>query len=647
MRRWFLVLICLCLSACGGDDHHTGQARPACDDHNPERNVYFGDLHVHSALSFDSYAFDVRNDPDDAYRFATGEPVSLPPLDEMGRGTQSLRIDRPLDFAAVTDHAEFLGEVDICLNPELSGYDASVCKTFRDNGSLGQTLLGVLLTSAMPGRDSEICGDGRRCAAAARSVWDEIVAAAERYDDRSSACSFTTFAAYEYTANTAASARHRNVVFKNATVPFPTSYLEEPRPQGLWAALRRDCIDAGTGCDAISIPHNTNQSNGNTFTVEYPGAESLEDERAQAEARAAIEPLVEVYQHKGDSECSNGLAGAFGAPDELCDFEKLRTPPFETCGDEPGAGGVANGGCVSRLDFVRGALLEGLSEYDRIGVNPYRMGLIGSTDTHNGTPGAVVEGDWLGHRGNVDDEVAERLGRPSFRAGPVFSPGGLAAIWAEENSRESLFAAMKRREVYGTSGPRIVARLFGGWNLELDLCGDTAAIDRAYAEGVPMGGDLPPASSDRPKFFVLAAKDPGTPNQPGTPLQRIQIVKGWVERGRARERVFDVAGDPDNGARVAADCALSGEGFDSLCAVWSDPEFDPYDDAFYYARVVENPSCRWSALQCNRAGPDADLESCANPDLVRVVQERAWTSPIWYRAGRPVRPDTSSPVGER
>jgi hypothetical protein len=631
------IFTLLAATACSdGSDAIVVLGRPVCVDNNPLRNVYFGDLHVHTALSFDSYAFDVRNRPDDAYQFALGNAVALPPLDSMGQGTQSLRLDRALDFAAVTDHAEFLGEVHICLTPDLPGYFAPLCETFRENGPLGQTLLGVELTSPEPQRDEEICGDGERCLTAAGSVWDEIIASASRFYDRSADCSFTTFVGYEYTANTNASARHRNVIFSGERVPFPVSYMEEPAPQGLWAALRRDCIDAEGDCDAIAIPHNSNQSNGNTFAVQYPGAATPAEEREQAGLRAMIEPLVEIYQHKGDSECSNGLGDAFGAPDELCDFEKLRTLPFEVCGDEPGSGGVANTGCVSRLDFVRGALLEGLSERDRIGANPYRLGVIASTDTHNGTPGAVVEANWKGHRGNVDAEVEERLGQGSFRAGPIFNPAGIAAVWAQENTRESLFAAMKRREVYGTSGPRIVARLFGGWEFPGDLCSDPDGIARADREGVAMGSRLPspPTSADAPSFFVVAAKDAGSQLQPGTPLQRIQIIKGWTEEGGARYRVFEVAGDPDNGAGVGDDCNLLGEGFDSLCAVWTDPEFSFEQQAFYYARVVENPSCRWTALQCDGASNAADLESCGDPDLIRVIQERAWTSPIWYEVSK-------------
>jgi len=526
-RSFFALAMVIATGCSDGHDPVNKPGRAACINHNPLRNAYFGDLHVHTALSFDSYAFDVRNRPDDAYRFALGEAVSLPPLDGQGQGTQLLRLDRPLDFAAVTDHSEFLGEVDICLSPDMPGYDDPLCETYRENGPLGQTLLGITLISEMPERNAGICGDGKRCLDAALPVWNEIIASAERFNDDSPECSFTTFIGYEYTANTGASAQHRNVIFANETVPFPVSYIEEP-----------------------------------------------------------------------------------------------------------GSGGVANFGCVSRFDFVRGALLEGLRERDRIGANPYRLGVIGSTDTHNGTPGAVVEADWIGHRGGVDSRIEDRLGPPSFRAGPVFNPGGVAVVWAEENSRESLFAAMKRREVYGTSGPRILARLFGGWALAEDLCSDPDGIARAYRDGIAMGGELPspPPGAEAPGFFVLASKDPGTEIRPGTPLQRIQIVKGWVEDGVARHRVFEVAGDPQNGAGVAEDCRLYGEGFDSLCAVWTDPEFSFGQQAFYYARVVENPSCRWTALQCNAAGVAADLESCKNPELVKVLQERAWTSPIWYDA---------------
>ena len=638
MRQWYFgwaLLAALCCAGCDDDKPRSPLPAPGCAMSSDLRNVYFGDLHVHSSLSFDSYAFDVRTTPEDAYRFAMGGSVELPPLDENGAATQTLRLERPLDFAAVTEHAEFLGEVDICLSPAAGGYDAATCRQFRDNGPLGQTLLGVELVSEEPRRDAAICGaDGSACNLAAHSVWDRIVAAAEQFNDASPECRFATLIGYEWTANTNASARHRNVIFRGNSVPFPVSYIEEPTPEGLWRALRRDCIDTASGCDAIAIPHNSNQSNGNTFSLDRSGVDRA-GEIELARLRAAMEPLAEIFQHKGASECANGLSGILGEPDEFCSFEQLRAEPFEDCGDGTGSGGVAGLGCVSRRDFLRGALLAGLAEIRRIGVNPLQLGFIGSTDTHNGTPGAVDEFAFRGHRGSLDDEVDERLGRPGFRAGPIFNPGGLAAVWAEENSRASLFDALARRETYATSGPRMVVRFFAAPDFTDQLCESPEMIAAAYRDGVPMGATLDVSRLDAaPTFLVSALRDPGTEQHPGTPLQRIQIVKGWVdEDGAAHQEVFDVAGDPANGASVDSECRPIGDGFDSLCAVWRDPDFDATAPAFYYARVLENPSCRWTTLQCLAAGPDSGLESCADPDQVKTLQERAWTSPIWLRNG--------------
>jgi hypothetical protein len=619
------------------------EVRERCADRNPLRNLYFGDLHVHTALSFDSWVFDVRPLPEGAYRFARGEPLHLPPLDAAGRGTREVRIDRPLDFAAVTDHAEFLGESEVCLDANATGYDSPSCLAYRAGGTTGQAIFGVQTSLPNPARDASTCGeDGADCRAAANDVWRRTIEAAEEAYDRTSACSFTTFVGYEYTANTGGSSQHRNVLFRNERAPAPISYLEQPTADGLWAELRRTCLEAGTGCDAIAIPHNPNQSNGNLFRFELFGA-TTEEARREAEQQSAIEPLVEVFQHKGDSECANGLSGILGEPDELCGFEKMRTPPFDDCGDGTGAGGTGFGGCVSRRDFVRGALLEGLLTEATIGANPFRLGMIGGSDTHDATAGAVAEDRFAGHRGNLDDEAVERLSPEGPRSGTIFNPGGLAAVWAEENSREAIFAALRRREVYATSGPRMVVRFFGGFGLAADLCTDPEMIARADADGVPMGSMLegPPAEPAAPTFLVSALRDPGTPERPGTPLQRIQIVKGWIEDGQRYQRVFDVAGDPVNGADVdTATCATRGGGFDSLCASWTDPDFAPDQYAFYYARVVENPSCRWTTFACNALSASERPESCGDPGAVKVIQERAWSSPIWWSP-----PSGSRPTG--
>jgi hypothetical protein len=351
---------------------------------------------------------------------------------------------------------------------------------------------------------------------------------------------------------------------------------------------------------------------------------------AAASSRSDIERLVEIMQHKGDSECSIGA----DTEDELCGFEKLsfgnfagKLVPF--MGDPRKSG-----------SFVRNALKEGLEQQAKLGANPFKLGIIAGTDTHVGTPGAVSEDRHVTHVGRGD---AVRTTPPAGLQEDIeFNPGGLAGIWAEENSRDSLFAAMRRREVFGTSGPRIPVRFFASWQQPWNLCaGDRFAL-RGYAEGVPMGADLPPPPSNdaAPTFAVWAARDPGSLRKAGTKLQRIQIIKGWVEDGEAREAVHDVVGHPPGAAGVdVATCEQSGAGADSLCGVWVDPDFDPGEHAFYYARVLENPGCRWSAYACNALGVACEDEDsadgelfglCCESDRPRAIQERAWSSPIWY-----------------
>jgi hypothetical protein len=347
--------------------------------------------------------------------------------------------------------------------------------------------------------------------------------------------------------------------------------------------------------------------------------------------------LVEIMQHKGESECHP----AFSTEDELCGFEKLPTKNF-------GARFFPTGDSApAARQFIRRVLLEGMQLDREIGANPFQYGIIASTDTHLGAAGLVAESaSYPGHGGAgtpVGDELPKGL--PDALD---FNPGGLAVVWAEENSRDSLFDALMRRETYGTSGPRMVVRFFGGWDLPDDLCGSGKLVATGYAEGVPMGGSLAPQASfegQRPTFAISALRDPGIAREPGTPLQRVQIVKGWLEADALKEKVVEVAGNPDNGASVdTRSCEPSGVGFDELCGVWSDPDFDLNEHAFYYGRVVENPTCRWSQKLCVASGVRCDdpdsigegLEGCCSPEHRPVIQERAWTSPIWYRpAGSP------------
>ncbi|HVP29211.1 MAG TPA: DUF3604 domain-containing protein [Myxococcota bacterium] len=608
--------------------------RAPCAERDLLRRPFFGDTHVHTGLSQDASTQDVRSTPRDAYRFARGEPLGLPPHDAAGRPLRTLRLERPLDFAIVTDHAEQLGEVRICQTPGLVGYDSWVCRLFRGFPRVAFFVMNTKATYFSRPSRFAFCGkDGALCREAARGPWQEIRDAAEGAYDRSPACSFTTFVGYEWTASTGARNLHRNVIFRGSVVPpSPTTYFEANRPEDLWAALRRECIDAGDGCDVLTIPHNPNLSGGLMF--ETVRADGTPIGREHALERSFFEPLVEVMQHKGDSECALGA----GTQDELCDFEKL---PYDTF----------QGKYVPLLarpapasSFVRDALKQGLLVEQATGANPFRYGLIASTDTHLGAAGATEERAHPGHGGaGAPGATPDRKGLPDDLE---FGPGGLAVLWAEENTRDALFDAMRRREAYGTSGTRPIVRFFGGPDLPSDLCDRRDFVATGYAKGVPMGGVLPSAPGDErpPRFAVWALADPGTTAHPGTPLQRVQIVKGWVEGGEARERVFEVAGDPDDGADVdLATCTPRGRGAASLCRVFTDPDFVPGQRAFWYARVVENPSCRWSAYLCVKAGVDCGdpshvpegFEPCCAKEHHWTIQERAWTSPIWSASAAP------------
>ncbi len=428
---------------------------------------------------------------------------------------------------------------------------------------------------------------------------------------------------YEWSGNPDSKMVHRNVLFRNAAVPpRPANYIEDRSGERLWQRLRDECLEAGIGCDVLVIPHNSNLSGGLLFRTEREDGSALT--RADAELRASLEVLLEVTQHKGDSECRASDA------DPLCNFEKL---PFSTMRE---SALPWTWSAPPDNSFAREVLGAGLVQQAKLGANPFKLGLIGATDTHLGAPGLVDEDQFVGHAAG---RSTSRTEVPPLPDQWWFNPGGLAGVWAEENARDSLFDAMRRREAWGTSGPRIVVRFFGGFELPEDLCSAHDFAARGYAQGVPMGGDLaaPPGDTAAPRFAVWAARDAGTETLPGTPLQRIQIVKLWADGAVARERVYDVAGDASNGADVdLATCAPRGPGADTLCSTWRDPDFDPNAHALYYARVVENPSCRWTQWACNArqvdcsAGAPDGLEACCDARVPKTIQERAWTSPIWF-----------------
>ena len=620
-----------------------------CRNTTPLRQAFFGDLHVHTSLSSDAWNYDVRARPRDAYVYAFGGEIHLPAHRASGEETRVERIDRPLDFAAVTDHAEFLGETSLCADPSSSVYSSGSCVDIRESQTPLDNPNAIKIFLPSPSRQSDICGDdGEICRRAEADMWSETIAAAEEWNDSSEDCERTTFIGFEYSSLRLGSNLHRNVIFKNNRVlSRPISYMDVQREWELWEILDESCIKSGTGCDALSIPHNSNISNGRMFAVDYPETNGPEDERVRAALRARIEPLVEIMQHKGDSECRVSMSGVLGGSDEACGFEKFEDIRHATAEGKRGEPGLCwdfmadtlpklgPGACINHRNYVRYVLIEGMREEERLGVNPFKLGILASTDTHNAMAGGVSETDWPGHLGVADDSPEKRLVEEGGgMAGMAYNPGGIVGVWAEENSRDSIFSALRRREVFGTSGPRIKARLFGGWDYPDDLCDAVDRLERADRLGVPMGADLPPdggaATLGGPVFVALALADPGTEDAPGQDLERIQIIKGWVEEGALHQRVFDVAGEKAASRVREEGCETRTPGARSLCSVFRDPDFDPEERAVYYARVLESPSCRYSAHECAGLAPDERPAGCEHRVMEAVQQERAWTSPIWY-----------------
>ncbi len=620
------------------------EERAACASHDPLRQSFFGDLHIHTRYSADASLFGTRVGPRDAYDFARGEPILLADDDELQ--TRTARIDRPLDFAAVTDHVEFFGEVDLCSTPGSAVYDEPLCQDLRKPEHPDDRFLTTVswlfpLGVPKPPRSHAFCAaPGVDCDAQAASVWGEMRAAAEQFYDRSPVCAFTTFVGYEHTASPIGRHMHRNVIFRNGIVPrVPAGQLDtapEDPARGLWSALERDCLDAATGCDALAIPHNPNLSGGRQFEDPLDAAD--------ARRRSEREPLVEIHQVKGNSECRfDRIAGqGVGTEDELCAFEQMAQPH-----EGPDAPAMPPVGEYPPRNLVRNALKAGLGFEATLGANPFRFGFVGSTDTHNGTAGAVAEAGWPGAQGNSDSSPARRISR-ELRT----NPGGLVGVWAEENSRDAIFAALARREVFATSGPRIGVRFFAG-NLLGVACDSAEFLRLAYETGTPMGGEIGAVRGKAsPRFAVLAAKDAGTTENPGADLASVQLVKGWIDaNGEEKERVVRVGGEVPVGETVdAATCTPLPGGTPQICAVFEDPEFDPAERAFYYVRVLERPSCRWSTRVCQAEGVNPFAADCAtqatragaafasccladgqDPFLTPLVSERAWSSPIWYQ----------------
>jgi len=609
-------VIVLALNACSRDSEpedaqaDAGAAEAALPAPNPDRNAYFGNVHVHTGWSFDAFTNGSQTTPADAYAWAQGREIT-----NSGIGGK-IRIQTPLDFYMVSDHAEFMGVFNQMSNPDspLSKTELAKGVNSPDANTRLQTFA-RFLQDMSTGKVDPALSDPKL----AGSVWTQIIQAAE---ENYQPGRFTTFAGFEWTSNPNKRNLHRVVVFRDtkALPEMALSAMDSEDPESLWKWME---LQRQTGSTLLAIPHNGNASDGRMFElVKFDGKPV---DAAYNATRAANEPLYEVSQIKGTSETHPALS----PNDEFAGFEiwdYTLSADFERPKKRAGS-------------YARKALLDGLSEEQAGRGNSFKYGFIGDSDTHN----AAATNEEFNYTGKFafENDATHRLkgleGQPPAQLRQVqeFSSGGLAGVWAEQNTREAIFDAMQRKETFGTSGPMIKLRFFASWDLAAGTLDAPDFVKQAYAGGVAMGGDLRPSAdaAKAPTFFVTAMKDPKSGN-----LDRVQIVKGWLDaKGAQHERVYDVAwsGERKPGADgklpavgdtvdAAKGTYTNSIGTGQLSAAWTDPAFEPGERAFYYARVLEIPTPRWSTIDA------ANLGLAVPEGLPISIQERAWSSPIWY-----------------
>jgi hypothetical protein len=573
---------------------------------NPDRDCFFGQTHSHTSWSMDAYLIGNHvTTPEDAYKYSLGQPVKHP------AGFEVQIKGRPLDFHGVTDHSEYAGMMPLANDPTSDLGKQPIAQRLKANNpeefnKVFQFLAGSLAKNEPIKElmDPKI----------ARGVWQRVIEIADKYNQPGK---FTTFVAYEWTSAPNSRNMHRNVFFKDSkhVAALPFTAFDSQHPEDLWTWMD---AQRKAGNELLAISHNANLSDGIMFPLDVDNKGRPID-AAWAQQRMNNERLTEIHQIKGTSETNPGLS----PNDEFANFEIMN---FLI--------GVPNSTSKLNGSYIREAYQNGLAMQVKRGYNPYKMGVVGASDSHN-TVVAYSQANNFGAHGFADATAKVRLaGRvESGMAILKTSVSGLGGVWAESNTRESIFDAMQRKEVFGTSGVRIKVRLFGGWDFKESVLNKKDWAKDGYANGVPMGGDLPAKKGKEPTFIVWAIKDPDDAN-----LDRIQIVKGWTKDGQIFEKVFDVAWSgnrkPDKttgkvpavGSTVDIKTATYKNTIGSveLKKVWKDPEFDASLHAFYYVRVLQIPTPRWSTY-------DAAKEGVAPPTTVATtVQERAWTSPIWY-----------------
>lgn len=574
-----------------------------------DKEAFFGDLHLHTTNSFDAYVLmGTRTTPEDAYRFARGDTI-----DYLG---QPIKRSFPLDFEAVTDHSENLGVFNQLDDPNSEFSLSEIGKLARQGGAANFIKIAQFITSG-----AKLGGNADQVAA---STWQREIETANRFNQPGK---FTAFIAYEWTSMPGGANLHRNVIFKGDKAPAPFTAIDSKDPKDLWTWLANI---RGQGFEALAIPHNGNASNG--LMYDWTSLDGKPIDEAYAQLRATNEPLSEVSQNKGTSETHPALS----ANDEFANYEIFDHLLLGNTPSKPGG------------SYWRDALGRGLVLQQKLGINPYKDGAEGSSDLHSGLQvstaqeyGGIASPNLGGGKLNKDT-AQEALGlKPTAFSSlnpVILSPGALTGVWAEANTRDAIYAAFRRKETFATSGSRLKVRFFGGWDFSRSLVAKPGWAHSAYRLGVPMGGDLPVARAGKaPSFAVQAVKDPLSGN-----LDRIQVVKVYVENGKQQERVFDVAWSgnrridakagklPAVGSTVDLKTAKwdNSIGAAELATVWTDPTFRADQPAVYYVRVLEIPTPRWSTLRAVEFGLPLPKE------VSPTIQQRAWSSPIWYTPAR-------------